>query len=134
MKRKRATLESDPPRDSRVGLRRIPRTRGSPCRASPPSGVLFLCIPSFPSCLINSGGVGAEPPVGYSITRKFQFTLNRDTAGNTMRTHHLLARSGKGENCVTRKNQEDRHVFARMTLYSEFSNTISQTKSIELRP
>jgi len=60
VKRSRATLESDPPRDNRTGWRRM-STRGSRFPLPHPTATT-INIQSFPPCLINSGGVGAEPP------------------------------------------------------------------------
>ena len=60
VKRSRATLESDPPRDNRTGWRRM-STRGSRFPLPHPTATK-INIQSFPPCLINSGGVGAEPP------------------------------------------------------------------------
>jgi len=60
VKRSRATLESDPPRDNRTWWRRM-STRGSRFPLPHPTATT-INIQSFPPCLINSGGVGAEPP------------------------------------------------------------------------
>jgi len=57
-KRKRATLESDPPRDTRMGWRRLSVRQGSsssPAHHSKDSQ-------SFPPCLVNSGCPGGSPP------------------------------------------------------------------------
>ena len=60
VKRSRATLESDSPRDNRIGWRWM-STRGSRFPLPHPTATK-INIQSFPPCLINSGGVGAEPP------------------------------------------------------------------------
>lgn len=59
-KRKRAPVKTDPPRDTRMGLRRISvrgRLKDSPAH-HPANNIL-----SFPQCLENFGGLGAEPPI-----------------------------------------------------------------------
>ena len=76
VKRKRATLGSDPLRDSWMRLRRI-TVRGSLDTSPPP----FCVIQSYLLCLEKPRGLGAEPPVMVAYLRmgKFHFTLNQDT-------------------------------------------------------
>ena len=80
VKRKRATLGSDPLRDSRMRLRRIFRPGKS---IDLPASFYFGISRVTSYALKNPGGLGAEPPeiVAYLRMGKFHFTLNQD---NTM--------------------------------------------------
>lgn len=58
-KRRRALVETNLPRDNRMGWRRISVWGGPFGSPRPP---FDRDIHSYPQCLENSGGAGAEPP------------------------------------------------------------------------
>ena len=78
VKRKRATLESDPLRDNQMRLRRI-SVWGS-LTVSPPTLLGYIDIQSYLLCLKNYRGLGTESPDTFAFFRsgKFHFTLNQD--------------------------------------------------------
>jgi len=82
-KQKRATLGSDPPRDSRMRLRRI--SVGGNRAVSPPRLLAEADIQSCLSCLRKPRGFGGrapnyKPTTAYRRSGKFHFTLNQDNA------------------------------------------------------
>ncbi len=79
VKQKRATLGSDPLRDSRMRLRRIFRPGKS---IDLPASFYFGISRVTSYALKNPGGLGAEPPeiVAYLRMGKLHFTLNQDTS------------------------------------------------------
>ncbi len=79
VKRKRATLGSDPLRDNQMRLRRI-SVWGSHT-VSPPPLLRYTDIQSYLLCLKNPRGLGTESPDTFAFFRsgKFHFTLNQDT-------------------------------------------------------
>jgi len=79
VKRKRATLGSDPLRDNQMRLRRISVWGGH--TVSPPPLLRYTDIQSYLLCLKNPRGLGTESPDTFAFFRsgKFHFTLNQDS-------------------------------------------------------
>jgi len=83
VKRKRATLGSDPLRDSWMRLRRIFR----PGKSIDPPASFYLEYPGLPLMPRKTpGGLGAESPeiVAYLRMGKFHFTLNQDNSSEAI--------------------------------------------------
>jgi len=94
VKRKRATLGSDPLRDKQMRLRRISVWGG--LTVSPPPLLGDMDIQSYLLCLKKPRGLGTESPDTFALFRsgKFHFTLNQDTCNMCSTEPEKTARGG----------------------------------------